>query len=921
VSCLSRRFLSLVGLVVGALIAQASPPTDHKPTPADLVRDLGNPSYAIREKASQELWKRGPAALAALREAARSSDTEVRTRANAILEKFEWGIFPDTPAEVLRQIREFQSGERDRQLQALTELLRLDTPGLVTLRVILSRHYEADLRQQLFVHLAERLRVIVPPAIVANELDRAESLLELNTLGPADAGISDYILFMMLQNRLAAAIEKLEAARDKPGMAADAAAKGLVYAYRLAGDNQKAREAAAAIRDQAEVTAIVEALLEDQGAWSELAQLPLDDSVQSRVGLKMFRHRMAGNTKEVDELATIAKNAVRDDGLHSGEVYEAALALLLNGRSLDGIELLKARRAQPHMLADVLSARLEFQEALALIGRGEAADAVDATNDPRFRNFYATRKARLLAQLGRADDAKQLFNQTAASLRDRDQYTIQQLLRAEVRAGQFELAAEHAARFLHIFDQTGQGFYIRPGPFEILFEEDADAAQGWWVALRAHGPRGETPVQTMKRVRELMKGNASPEQFAEAMRVMEVVTGSVRETDAIRRRFGPLPITAYHQARAAAYRATGQTTTLEKYLVQAAESVGLNNLDEDWFTGSGPRAWVYGTDERYRPWLDLGDFLADAGRYVEAAQRYEQGWQRFPDNPILLYLSGWALMKSGNEKEGKQRMEWAHWVPLGNARMRGRFLEELYARGHVTAVKRERDLTRHAVWYGEPYRGNIWNQIGRASILLKDFDTAAAASERSLHYILRTTGVTFVEGAAYVTVPTGVKVLQARSQMASGEADKAIALIREVQAILPGHIESVTTLVPELDKLGRKTEADRLFRSVWDVYQTFAKDYPQSAWAHNGAAAVAAGCRRELDTALIHAKQAVELEPEMKTYKETLAEIHFRLGDREQALTIMHDLSKTDWRNPLYKRQLARYKSGDINSPIPLTAE
>jgi predicted Zn-dependent protease len=76
-----------------------------------------------------------------------------------------------------------------------------------------------------------------------------------------------------------------------------------------------------------------------------------------------------------------------------------------------------------------------------------------------------------------------------------------------------------------------------------------------------------------------------------------------------------------------------------------------------------------------------------------------------------------------------------------------------------------------------------------------------------------------------------------------------------------------------------------------------------------------------LDSALIHAKQAVELEPEMKTYKETLAEIHFRLGEREQALTIMHDLSKTDWRNPLYKRQLARYKSGDIDSPIPLTAE
>jgi tetratricopeptide (TPR) repeat protein len=265
-------------------------------------------------------------------------------------------------------------------------------------------------------------------------------------------------------------------------------------------------------------------------------------------------------------------------------------------------------------------------------------------------------------------------------------------------------------------------------------------------------------------------------------------------------------------------------------------------------------------------------------------------------------------------------MDLAHWVPLGNARVRGRFLEELCNRGHLAAAKRERDLARQAVWYGEPYRGNVWNQVARASVLLKDYDAAAVAAERSLHYILRTTGVTFVEGAAYLTAPNGVKAFQARSKLAAGKADEAVALARECLAVLPGHVETVTALAPDLDKLGRTADADALFRSVWDVYVALAKDHPRSAWAHHGAASVAAGCRRELAAALAHAKRAVELDSEMRAYQETLAEVHFRRGERDPALAVMRKLAKADPRNHLYKRQLVRYEKGDVASPLPTEA-
>src|SRR5207302_11495872 len=81
--------------------------------------------------------------------------------------------------------------------------------------------------------------------------------------------------------------------------------------------------------------------------------------------------------------------------------------------------------------------------------------------------------------------------------------------------------------------------------------------------------------------------------------------------------------------------------------------------------GFGSRSWVFGTDERFRFWVELGDLLSELVRHREAADRFDQGWKRYPDNPVLLYLSGRALVKAGDEKEGRRRIDLSHWVALG----------------------------------------------------------------------------------------------------------------------------------------------------------------------------------------------------------------------------------------------------------------
>src|SRR5438128_1515695 len=71
---------------------------------ARAVEELGAPRFEEREAATDLLWKAGPAAEAALAQAAKSNDPEVRTRATALLNKLWLGIRPDTPPEMLALI-------------------------------------------------------------------------------------------------------------------------------------------------------------------------------------------------------------------------------------------------------------------------------------------------------------------------------------------------------------------------------------------------------------------------------------------------------------------------------------------------------------------------------------------------------------------------------------------------------------------------------------------------------------------------------------------------------------------------------------------------------------------------------------------------------------------------------------------------
>jgi tetratricopeptide (TPR) repeat protein len=147
--------------------------------------------------------------------------------------------------------------------------------------------------------------------------------------------------------------------------------------------------------------------------------------------------------------------------------------------------------------------------------------------------------------------------------------------------------------------------------------------------------------------------------------------------------------------------------------------------------------------------------------------------------------------------------------------------------------------------------------------------------------------------------------------------DEALAEARAGLAVLPGNIELVLGFVPDLDKAGRKKEADEIYGKVKAAYEGALADHGSSGDLRNSIAWTMVNCNRDLDDALVHAKKAVEVAPKSAGYIDTLAEVYFRRKDRAKALELMKQCAALEPTNPYFRKQLERFEKKPFDSPLP----
>ena len=358
---------------IAVLVACATAVLAADPTPAELVKQLGDKQYAAREEASKRLKALGEAARPALEAGLKSPSPEVVSRAKKILAEFDRGILPDTPKETLKLIDDFIGGPPENRFTVAKKLLDTGPKGVAQLERLLKKDFgSVEERQQFFAQLMYHSRQAVPVLLFDKKDDEAERLLRLNTYGPNISAQLDYVIFMAQKSKLAGVLAEIADNRTLPGQVGKAAGTTLLCAYRVADEKAKLKALLADLpKDDPALWALREGLLLDIGDWATLAEDAVD-SPNSQTGLKAYRLRQAGKHKEADKLlAEIKENDPVAVGQYS--IEEGALALLLNGRTEDGIARLKASESAPHVLTDIMAVRLQFAEAMDVIKVGLAA--------------------------------------------------------------------------------------------------------------------------------------------------------------------------------------------------------------------------------------------------------------------------------------------------------------------------------------------------------------------------------------------------------------------------------------------------------------------------------------------------------------------------------------------------------------------
>jgi tetratricopeptide (TPR) repeat protein len=520
--------------------------------------------------------------------------------------------------------------------------------------------------------------------------------------------------------------------------------------------------------------------------------------------------------------------------------------------------------------------------------------------------------------LGDRDGATQVFrgvlNQSLTANRDRPAIDV---IKAVARSGMRDLAAECAARCLEDFHKNGRDDEAT----EVLhpvFEEKAVVVAIWWRAVFAEKPDAD-PTAKMARVLEFVDGKADrtkADRLAELIAGLKdpKVTGIKPPPDAIVRGLSGMHA---DYATAEAYRVVGAADKAEEFYKKAAnvKPADLENVprvldDLPDFEDEGV------VPVHYRFILGYADFLAARKRPKEAVAMYRKAWEAAPGQPLPLFLCGNSLKLSGDEKEGARLMDLAHWVPLGNEVMRARFGEELGKRGFDADSRKEMELVLATGWFRSYAVGNVHLRMARIKARQGDFATAARLYEKDVVSLFRT-GAFFVDAKAYLTVPELARTYRARALFASGKVDEALVEARSGLAILPGNIELGLGLVPDLDKAGKKKEADEIYGKIKATYEAAIKDYGSSADLRNALAWTMVNCNRDLDDALGHAKKAVEVSPKTAGYIDTLAEVYFRKKDRAKALEFMKQCAALEPMNPYFRKQLERFEKKPFDSPLP----
>ena len=250
--------------------AKAAGPT--KAQIAQWVRDLGDNDFDVREQATRKLWEAGEPAVPSLTAALKSDDAEVVRRAQEILDKFKFGIYPDTPKSVVEILTRFHGSDANKKSELVRELFEAGPAGCKALPKLLALEERVQDEQAMIIAITREMPRVLP-LLSENDYPTVDALLESCLGEEGKDGILNAAAWWLLRGQVDQKIAHYKALETK-GPNPKEKAEILAYLYRAKGD----LPAALAAVQRADMPFLIEPLAFEAGAGTSWPSWPSPSS-------------------------------------------------------------------------------------------------------------------------------------------------------------------------------------------------------------------------------------------------------------------------------------------------------------------------------------------------------------------------------------------------------------------------------------------------------------------------------------------------------------------------------------------------------------------------------------------------------------------------------------------------------------------
>lgn len=846
-----RRPLMLALLLAAPATVLAEAPVVARGS--DLIAQLGADRYPDRVHATEALWQQGDEALPLLETAARSADPEVRVRAAELLRRIQLGITPDSPPEVVELVLRYDHA-RPAERQRIVRSLKALRAWRQVLRLHATETDPATL-QRIESEL-ERVPLTAARELLAGDSPDWDSALEFLEIARPDPAV---LLMRAELHRLRGTLdEQLELAA---GSDADALAWRRALQL-VAGRLPEARRLSEQL-GEAEVAARLAVLEGDPVPWLRQATVP--DHEIPPTSLDAYRDAVIAlwQGEEVPEplargIASMVRDELDDQSWH-------ALAVLFGLGLTDLAEPLLIRLS-PSTAFDHFESIERVDDALRALGF-----------DPADPDYVGRCHAGFDALIRSYEEHHEEVNELIRIGDFLESRGMDEVLAECFVAPLVELGETNDEAFLEVIKEMFS-IYRSTRVSTPLFEAAAIFAgdsEARWAAVRQAFFDEET--YTAELWNQL--GRFRPQaEGARRLALMASVRGLVPDR---RDDFGAW--WKWMRGRVAASEDPAADLNL-MFAVSAFQS------DAARFVEAGDLCRERGLD-----FDELGEFsrelrirnyelhcLAAVGQWDRVVARWEAQLELTPQEPFHHAYLAAALRRAGRDDEARSRERVLERLALGEPNT-CRQIGDVYANFG--------DFSLAGTWWLRAALHSVGDELEFSYAAEKlyleskergDWVRAASLGEMSL--------LAGVMGGRVLKDPAALLRNRIEIEMARAIARLDQDRDHSLEILERCHRSSITDgsladyFFPVLRQVGLTDRHDRWFEESWRTYAEVIARFPGSHNTLNTAAWTAARANRRLDEAEVLSRRSLELLPDQPAYLDTLAEIWFSRGDRDQAV-------------------------------------